>query len=59
MKKYNSLTDEMLALRYVEGDDKAFDELLARNQQKLYNYILYPTKYLITDMLLLPQDQQL
>lgn len=41
MKKYNSLTDEMLALRYVEGDDKAFDELLARNQQKLYNYILF------------------
>ena len=41
MKNYNGLTDEMLALRYVEGDNKAFDELLTRNQQKLYNYILF------------------
>lgn len=41
MKNYNSMTDEMLALRYVEGDNRAFDELLARNQQKLYNYILF------------------
>lgn len=41
MKKYDGLTDEMLALRYVEGDNRAFDELLTRNQQKLYNYILF------------------
>ena len=41
MKKYNGMTDEMLALQYVEGDNRAFDELLARNQQKLYNYILF------------------
>ena len=41
MKNYDGLTDEMLALRYVGGDIRAFDELLARNQQKLYNYILF------------------
>ena len=26
---------------YVLGENRAFDELLARNQQKLYNYILF------------------
>ncbi len=41
MKNYTGLTDEMLALQYVGGDNRAFDELLARNQQKLYNYIMF------------------
>ena len=41
MKKYDGLTDEKLALRYIEGDNRAFDELLTRNQQKLYNYIMF------------------
>lgn len=41
MKNYNGMSDESLALQYVKGDDKAFDELLARNQQKLYSYILF------------------
>lgn len=41
MKNYDSMTDEMLALRYVGGDNRAFDELLTRNQQKLYSYILF------------------
>ena len=41
MKNYASQTDEALALLYVNGDNRAFDELLARNQQKLYNYILF------------------
>jgi len=41
MKNYSGMTDEMLALQYVEGDNRAFDELLARNQQKLYNYIMF------------------
>ena len=41
MKNYEAMTDEMLALQYVEGDNVAFDELLARNQQKLYSYILF------------------
>ena len=41
MKNYAAWTDEQLALRYVEGDYRAFDELLARNQQKLFNYIQF------------------
>lgn len=35
------MTDEELALRYVDGDNKAFDELLSRNQSKLFNYIMF------------------
>ena len=41
MKNYVSMTDEMLALQYVGGDNRAFDELLARNQKKLYDYIMF------------------
>jgi len=41
MKNYESMTDEMLALQYVEGDNRAFDELLTRNQKKLYDYIMF------------------
>ena len=41
MKTYANRTDEELALLYTAGDNKAFDELLARNQQKLFNYILF------------------
>ena len=35
------LTDDMLVARYTEGDNKAFDELLARYQGKLFNYIYF------------------
>ena len=35
------LTDDMLVARYSEGDNKAFDELLARYQSKLFNYIFF------------------
>jgi RNA polymerase sigma-70 factor (ECF subfamily) len=41
MKNYESMTDEMLALQYVGGDNRAFDELLSRNQKKLYDYIMF------------------
>jgi RNA polymerase sigma-70 factor (ECF subfamily) len=41
MKNYASHTDEELALLYVGGDFRAFDELLTRNQQKLYTYIMF------------------
>ena len=44
MKNYESCTDEQLALLYINGDNKAFDELLARNQQKLFNYIMFMVK---------------
>jgi RNA polymerase sigma-70 factor (ECF subfamily) len=41
MKDYASLADEQLALLYSEGDFRAFDQLLERNQQKLFSYILF------------------
>ena len=41
MKKITEMTDEELALKYVDGDNQAFDELLARNQQKLFDYIMF------------------
>ena len=41
MKHYESLSDEELALLYVKGDNRAFDVLSTRNQQKLYSYILF------------------
>ena len=41
MKNYAGMADEELALLYVGGDFRAFDELLTRNQQKLYSYILF------------------
>ena len=41
MKNYASCTDEALALLYIGGDNRAFDELLTRNQQKLYTYIMF------------------
>ena len=41
MKQFEGMTNEELALLYVGGDFRAFDELLTRNQQKLYSYILF------------------
>ena len=41
MKKFEGVTDEQLALLYVGGDNKAFDELLARTQEKLFTYIMF------------------
>lgn len=41
MKQFESLTDEQLALLYVDGNNKAFDELLARTQNKLFTYIMF------------------
>ena len=41
MKNLNALTDEELALAYIDGDNSAFDELLSRNQGKLFSYILF------------------
>lgn len=35
------LTDEELALSYINGNNKAFDELLVRTQDKLFTYILF------------------
>ena len=41
MKKFEGMTDEALALLYVGGDNKAFDELLSRTQEKLFTYIMF------------------
>lgn len=41
MKNLNEMTDEELALAYVEGDNRAFDLLLARNEVKLFSYIMF------------------
>lgn len=35
------MTDEELAIMYVDGDNQAFDLLLSRNQEKLFTYILF------------------
>lgn len=43
MSNLSNLTDEQLALRYVGGDNGAFDELLARNKSILFTYILFMT----------------
>lgn len=41
MKNFESVTDEALALLYVEGNNRAFDELLSRTQSKLFTYIMF------------------
>lgn len=41
MKKLSEMTDEELALAYADGNNKAFDLLLSRNQTKLFSYILF------------------
>ncbi|CCY80649.1 dNA-directed RNA polymerase sigma subunit RpoE [Prevotella sp. CAG:1185] len=41
MENISRLTDEELAISYVQGNNRAFDELLSRNQSKLFSYILF------------------
>lgn len=41
MENLNLMTDEELAIMYVDGYNKAFDLLLSRNQEKLFTYILF------------------
>ncbi|HEY9542858.1 sigma-70 family RNA polymerase sigma factor [Prevotella sp.] len=41
MKNLEEMTDEELALRYIDGNNKAFDLLLERNQSKLFAYIMF------------------
>lgn len=35
------MTDEELAICYMDGENRAFDLLLSRNQSKLFSYILF------------------
>ena len=41
MKEFEGMTNEALALLYVEGNNKAFDELLTRTQSSLFAYIMF------------------
>ena len=41
MKNFEGVTDESLALLYVQGNNRAFDELLNRSQTKLFTYIMF------------------
>lgn len=44
MKQFDNMSDEELALLYMKGNNRAFDELLIRNQSKLFTYILFMVK---------------
>lgn len=41
MKDLHDMTDEELALSYVNGNNRAFDLLLGRTQDRLFQYILF------------------
>ncbi|MCH4147155.1 MAG: sigma-70 family RNA polymerase sigma factor [Prevotella sp.] len=41
MKNLNEMTDEELALSYIDGNNRAFDLLLMHNKTKLFSYILF------------------
>ena len=41
MNILEEMTDEELAMLYIEGNNKAFDLLLARNQSKIFSYIVF------------------
>ena len=41
MNQLTVMTDEELAMAYIEGNNRAFDLLLQRTQSKLFSYILF------------------
>lgn len=41
MENVKELTDEELAISYINGNNRAFDVLLSRTQNKLFSYILF------------------
>ena len=38
------MSDEQLALTYIDGNNRAFDELLSRNQDRVFTTIMYAVK---------------
>ena len=44
MSTLTTMTDEELALAYIDGNNRAFDELLSRSQDKIFGYIIYIVK---------------
>ena len=41
MEKLKQMTDDMLVTLYLEGNNSAFDTLLNRHQDRLFNYIFF------------------
>ena len=39
-----AMSDEELALAYIDGNNQAFDELLNRSEEKIFTYIMYMVK---------------
>lgn len=44
MNDLTKLTDEQLAMLYIDGNNRAFDMLLSRNQSRLFSYIIFVVK---------------
>lgn len=44
MNTLKSMADEELAIAYINGNNRAFDELLSRSQDKIFSYIMYVVK---------------
>ncbi len=44
MEIFSKLTDEELVKLYAAGNNQAFEFLIQRNQDRIYNYILFITK---------------
>ncbi len=44
MSTWKEMSDEQLALLYLDGNNRAFDELLSRIKDKLFAYILFMVK---------------
>lgn len=44
MDIFSPMSDEELVVSYSKGNDSAFDTLLSRHKQSVYNYILYTVK---------------
>lgn len=44
MQNLTKLTDEQLVAAYAKGENKAFDTLLKRHQQRVFSYIFYIVK---------------
>ena len=40
MSTFTSMTDQKLVQAYLDGNNHAFDELLARNQDNIFGYII-------------------
>ena len=44
MSTQKTMSDEQLALAYIDGNNRAFDELLSRNQDRIFTTIMYAVK---------------